>query len=89
MFGAQEHVEDDERRADGDGGVGHVESRPVIGAEPDFKEVGDGAVNDAVGGVCGGAAEELSEACGGHRAAAVHRSEEPGERANDKDGAGD
>ena len=57
------------RGADGDGGVGDIEGRIVVGAEPDFEEVGDRAAHDAVGDVAGGAAEEQREARGGHAAA--------------------
>ena len=56
--GAEEDVENDEGGADGDGGVGYVEGGIVVVAEADFEEVGDGAVEDAVGDVAGGAAEE-------------------------------
>ena len=57
VFVEEEDVDDDEGGADGDGGVGDVEGGPVVGAEPDFEEVGDGAVDDAIGYVASGAAE--------------------------------
>ena len=78
VFGAEEDVENDERGADGDGGVGDVEGGIVVVAEADFEEVGDGAVEDAIGDVAGGAAEEEREAGGGHGAAGVSGGEEPG-----------
>src|ERR1700720_51590 len=54
VLGAEEHVQDDQRGADGDGGVGDVERRIVVVAEAHFEEVGDRAVEDAVGDVaCG------------------------------------
>src|ERR1700722_4583748 len=58
----EEDVDDDEAGANGNGGVGDVEGRPVIAAEPDFEEVCDGAVDDAVGHVAGSTAEQKSEA---------------------------
>ena len=57
VFVEEEYVDDDEGGADGDGGVGDVEGRPVVAAEPDFEEVCDSAVDDAVGHVAGGTAE--------------------------------
>ena len=65
MFVEEEDVDDDEGGADGDGGVGYVEGGPVVGAEPDLEEVGDRAVDDAVGYVAGGAAEQQREARSG------------------------
>jgi len=58
----EKDVDDDEGGADGDGGVCYVEGRPVIAAEPDFKEVCHGAVHDAVRHIAGGTAEEKSKA---------------------------
>src|ERR1700722_10713971 len=89
VFGAQEDVENDEGGADGDGGVGDVEGGIVVAAEADFEEVGDGAVEDAVGDVAGRATEEQREAGGGHGAAGVTGGEEPGERGDDNDRAAD
>ena len=85
----EEDVDDDEGGSDGDGGVSDVEGGPVIAAEPDLEEVGDGAVDDAIGNVAGGAAEEQRQAGGGQRAAAVTGDEEPGQRGDDGRGADD
>ena len=71
MFVEEEDVEDDEGGADGDSGVCNVKGRPVVAAEPDFEEVGYSAVDDAIGYVAGGAAEQQREAGCGERAAAV------------------
>ena len=81
-FRWREHqIQDQEDRADGDGGVGYVEGGPAISAEPDFEEVGDGAVEDAIGDVAGGAAEQESETgtgCG----SALAGDEQPRQSAN-------
>ena len=84
-----ENIEDYEGRADGDGGVGDVERGIVIAAEADFEEVGDGAVEDAVGDVASGSAEKECQAGGGHGASGVSGGEEPGEGGNDDDRAAD
>src|ERR1700733_14546399 len=89
MFGAEEDVENDQRGADGDGGVGDVESGIVKAAEAEFEKVGDGAVEDAVGDVAGGSAEEERQTGGGHRATGVPGGEEPGKRGDDDDRAAD
>ena len=78
VFGAEEDVENDERGAYGDGGIGYVKGGVVVIAEADFEEVGDGAVKDAVGDVTCGAAEKEREAGGGHGATGVSGGEEPG-----------
>src|SRR5712675_2302661 len=78
VFVEEENVDDDEGGAYGDGGVGDVEGRPVVTAEPDFEKVGDRAVDDAIGNVAGGATEEQRQARGGERAAAMAGGEEPG-----------
>ena len=89
MFWAEEDVENDEGGADGDGGVGDVEGGIVVGAEPDFEEIGNGAVKDAIGDVAGGAAEKKREAGGGEAAAAMASDEEPGKDGDDYERAGD
>ena len=43
----------------------------MIAAEPDLEEVGDGAVDNAIGYVAGGAAEQKREAGSGEGAATV------------------
>ncbi len=79
VFWPEEDVENDEGGADGDGGVRDVEGGPMVGAEEDFEEIGDRAVDDAVGEIAGGAAEEEREAGGveGRDVLAAHQ--EPGE----------
>jgi hypothetical protein len=89
VFVEEEDVDDDEGGADGDGGVGDVEGGPVIAAEPDFEEVGDRAVDDAVGYIAGGAAEQKREARRGEGAPAVARDKQPSERADYYGGAYD
>ncbi len=88
MSWAEEDVENDECGADSDGGVGDVEGGIVIGAEPDFEEIGNGTVKDAVGDVAGGAAEKKREARGGEAAAAMAGHEEPGEDRDDGERTG-
>jgi|SRR5438876_6281423 len=61
----------------------------MVRAEPDFEEIGDGAVEDTIGDVAGGAAEKKSEARGGETAAAMACDEEPGENGDDDERAGD
>src|SRR6267378_4786728 len=86
---AEEDIEDNEGGADGDGGVGDVESGIVVGAEPDFEEIRYGAVEDAIGDVAGGAAEKKCQARGGEAAAAMAGDEEPGENGDDDERTGD
>ena len=89
------YIKKNQNSANGDGGIGDVESRPRIEnaprkeREPDFEEVGDGTVNDAIGEVAGGPAEQKREARGSQRATAVAGDKQPGEHADDHDGAGD
>ena len=58
----KKNFEKNEDGADGDGGIGDVEGGPGIEdssgeeAEPHFQEIGDGAVEEAVGEITGGAA---------------------------------
>ena len=61
VFVEEEDVDDDEGSADGDSGVGDVEGRPVVAAEPDFEEVGNRAVDDAISYVAGGAAGNVTD----------------------------
>src|SRR5579863_6965106 len=68
---AKECVQDDEGGADGDGRIGDVEGGVMVGAEPDFEEVGDGTVEDAIGDIAGRSAKEKSEASSGGWATAV------------------
>ena len=89
------YIKKNQNGADGDGGIGDIEGRPRIEnaprkeREPDFEEVGDGTVNDAIGEVAGGSAEQKREARGSQRATAVAGDKQPGEHADDHDGAGD
>ena len=89
VFGAEEDIKDDEGGADGDGGVGGVEGRIMVRAQPNFEEIGDGAVEDTIGDVTGGAAEKKREASGGEAAAEMACDEEPGEDGDDDERAGD
>jgi len=87
VFVKEEDVDDDEGGADGDGGIGDVESGPVVAAEPDFEEVGDSAVDDAVGYVAGGAAEQQREAGSGEGPTAVTGDKQPGKCTDDCSGS--
>src|SRR6266436_6330918 len=89
VFVEEEDVDDDEGGADGDGRVGDVESGPVVAAEPDFEEVDDRAVDDAIGYVAGGAAEQQREARGSQGTTAVAGDKQPGERTDDCGGSDD
>ena len=61
----------------------------MVRAEPNFEEIGDGAVEDTIGNVTGGAAEKKREARGGVAAAKMACDEEPGENGDDDKRAGD
>ena len=89
VFVEEEDVDDDKGGADGDGGIGDVESGPVVAAEPDFEEVGDRFVDDAVGYVASGAADQKREAGSGEGPAAVAGNKQPGERTDDCGGSDD
>ena len=89
MFVEEEDVDDDEGGADGDGGVGYVEGRPVIAAEPDFEEVCHGAVDDAVRHISGGTAEEKSKTGGSKTTATVAGDKQPSQGSDDYRGADD
>src|SRR5580693_7383147 len=78
VLGAEEDVDDEQDCADGDGGIGDVEGGIVVGAQPDFEKIGDGSMENAIGDVASGAAEEEREASGGHRATAGAGYKKPG-----------
>ncbi len=59
------------------------------GAEPNFEEIGDGAVEDTIGNVASGAAKKKREADGGEAAAAMAGDEKPSEDGDDDERAGD
>ena len=59
------------------------------GAEPNFEEIGDGAVEDTIGNVASGAAKKKREADGGEAAATMAGDEKPGENGDDDERAGD
>jgi|SRR5215471_2946795 len=83
-------VEEEEKGADRDGGVSDVESGPRIEklprqeAEPDFQEIGDGAVDDSVGEVSGGSAKKQREACGVETAGVALYDQQPGDQGDDQ-----
>src|SRR5579863_3024672 len=85
----EDNVEDDEDGANGDSGVGDVKSGPAVRTEPDFEEIRDGSVKDAVGDVASSAAKNQSEASGGHGTARFQADEQPGDDADDHSGAQD
>src|SRR2546421_2403225 len=78
-FRRKYHIKKNENGADGDGGVGDVEGGVAVCAEPDFEKIGDCAVDDAVGEIAGGSADEERET--GERAPSdgLAGDEEPGE----------
>jgi len=78
VFVEEENVDDDEGGAYGDGGVGDVEGRPVVTAEPDFEEVGDRAVDDAIGNVPGSATEQHARSKNRLRKSAARKREGTG-----------
>jgi len=55
---AKEYVKQNENSPDKNGGIGYVEGRVAIGAEPYFKEIRNRAVKHAIGDVAGGPAEQ-------------------------------
>ena len=57
--------------------------------EINLDEIGDGAVENAIGEVASRATEKKSQACGVHGADAAAGNEQPGDDCNDDDGAGD
>jgi len=61
VFVEEEYVDNDEDGADGDCGVGDVEGGPMVAAEPDFEEVCDRTVDDAIGYIAGGPAQQERE----------------------------
>jgi hypothetical protein len=61
----------------------------VVRAEPNFEEIGDGAVEDPIGDIAGGAAKKKREACGGGAAPEMAYDEEPGENGNNDERTGD
>src|SRR5258707_390467 len=85
----ENNIENDERGANGDGGIRDVEGWVVVRAEPHLEEVRDRAMDDAVGDVARRSAEKKREADCGQRAAAVPGDEKPTERADDEDRACD
>ena len=89
-LGVEEDVGDQEDGADGDGGIGDVEGGPRVEdgewekAEPDFEEVGDGAVDDAVREIAGGAAQKECESRGVDGAGIAAGHEQPGDEGDDQ-----
>src|SRR5580704_11281110 len=67
VFRSKERIQDDQSGADGDCGIRYVEDRPGIEnfpgekTDPHFQKIGDGAVNDAIREISGGAAQHQSE----------------------------
>lgn len=61
----------------------------MVRAEPNFEEIGDGAVENPIGDVTGGAAKKKREARGGEAAAEMAYDEEPGENGDDDERPGD
>ena len=57
----EEYVDNDEDRADGDCGVGDIEGGPMITAEPDFEEIGDRPIDDAISYIASGPAQQKRE----------------------------
>ena len=57
VLGAKKHIQNDQGRADRDGGVGDVERRVVVIPKAYFKEIGNRPVKDAIGDVPGSATQ--------------------------------
>lgn len=89
MFGGEEDVEDKEDGADGDGGVGDIEGGPAVGAKPNFKEIGDSTVENAIGNISGGAAENQGYARAGECGGGFIGNQQPRQYADDGEGASD
>src|ERR1700676_1791690 len=91
----EEGVQDDKNGANGNGGIGNVESGPGIedlpgkGVEIYHQEIGDGAVDDAVGEVSGGTAKKEGESGGVERGGVATGDQEPGDQGDDYDRTGD
>src|SRR5204862_6306083 len=75
----EEYIKKNENGADGDGGVGDVEGGVTVSAEPEFEKISDSAVNQAVGEIAGGSADEEREARESAPSDGLARNEEPGE----------
>ena len=86
---AKEYVKQDENGTDKNGRIRDIEGRVTVGAEPNFKEIRDRAVNDAIGDVTGGATEQQRETREGHAAAALAGDQQPRKHGNDSDRADD
>src|SRR5262245_58422751 len=85
----EEEVDQQQDGADGDGGVSDVESGIGVGAEQQLEEIGDGAMDDAVGDVARGSAEEQREASGRKHAGLAAGDKQPAQHCNDSERAGD
>src|SRR5437879_947429 len=85
----------DKDGANRDSGIRNVEGRPRIENSPgkemkiDLDEIGDGAVEDAVGDVASGTPEKKRQACGVKGADAASGDEQPGDNCDDDEGAAD
>ena len=80
---AKQYVKQDENGADENSGIRNIERGIAVGAEPNFEEIRDRTVNDAIGDIAGRAAKQKCEACDGHSVAALASDHEPGEDSND------
>src|SRR5437016_2152672 len=92
---AKYYVKKDKNGANSNGGIRDVEGGPRIESLPgkemkiDLDEIGDGAVEDAIGDVAGGAAEEKREAGGVKGADILTNDEQPSDDSDDDEGAAD
>src|SRR3974390_390054 len=83
-------IENQEDGADGDGGVGNIEGWPGIEnlkgqeAQPDFEEIGDRPVDDAVRKIARSSAQQQSEADGVDAAGVAAGDEQPGDQGDDE-----
>ena len=75
--------------ADCNGGVCHVEGGIAVGAEPDFEEIGDGAMHDAIGKITRGSTDEKSEAGEGKPSGGSRSDKEPSENSDEDERNGD
>ena len=81
----EEDVEDEEEGADSDSGVGDIEGGPAIGAEKDFEEIGDAAMENAIGDVSCSSAEEEGESGGVEGGKIFAGDEQPSDDSDDGD----
>ena len=74
---AEEQLDEHQRRADGDGRIGHIECGPAIRSQPDFQEIGYAAVEQAVERIACRSAQNQREPALRKPAARAAREQQP------------